>query len=100
MVVVISAHSDFEYARTALRKGVDEYLLKPVSKKELDRLASQIKRHVEEVERGRKKSCRPPDFFIPRATDPKAWKEMGEEELCGQSGTGFWPWKGKGLITP
>ena len=100
MVVVISAHSDFEYARTALRKGVDEYLLKPVSKKELDRLASQIKRHVEEVEQGRRKSRRPQDFFIPRATDPKAWKEMGEEELLWAIRDGLLAMEGERLDYP
>ena len=34
-VVFISAHRDFEYARTALRFGVTDYLLKPVSLGEL-----------------------------------------------------------------
>lgn len=33
--VVISAYSDFEYARTAIRFGVREYILKPVNRFEL-----------------------------------------------------------------
>lgn len=34
-VVILSAYSDFEYARTALSNGAAEYLLKPIEKKAL-----------------------------------------------------------------
>ena len=34
-VVILSAYSDFEYARTALSNGVVEYLLKPIEKEAL-----------------------------------------------------------------
>lgn len=34
-VVILSAYSDFEYAKTAIRYGVFEYLLKPVTAEEL-----------------------------------------------------------------
>lgn len=34
-VVILSAYSDFEYARTALSNGVAEYLLKPIEKEDL-----------------------------------------------------------------
>lgn len=34
-MVILSAYSDFEYARTALSHGVAEYLLKPIEKKAL-----------------------------------------------------------------
>lgn len=33
--IVISAYSDFEYARTAIRYGVREYILKPINRFEL-----------------------------------------------------------------
>lgn len=56
MVVIISAYNDFEFAQTAIRKGVDEYLLKPVSRKEIDRLSQQIKKHIGRVEQRRQQA--------------------------------------------
>ena len=37
-IIIISAYNDFEYARTALRVGVADYLLKPVRPNEIARL--------------------------------------------------------------
>lgn len=34
-VVIITGHNEFEYARTAIRLGVEDYILKPFSKDEL-----------------------------------------------------------------
>ena len=53
MVVIISAHNDFEYARMAIRKGVNEYLLKPISRKEIEHLILQIRNHMEKIEKKR-----------------------------------------------
>lgn len=43
-VVILTAHADFNYAQTAIRNGVDSYLLKPIDEKqlisELDRITS------------------------------------------------------------
>lgn len=36
-VIIVSGYQEFEYARTALRHGVADYLLKPVSPQELTR---------------------------------------------------------------
>ena len=40
--VVISAYRDFEYARTAIRCGVREYILKPVNRFELTDCTSRL----------------------------------------------------------
>ena len=45
-VILLTGHSDFEYARKALRLGVIEYLLKPIDDSEL---YSLIKRTVENI---------------------------------------------------
>lgn len=42
-IVVLSGFSDFEYARTAIRGGVRDYLLKPVDKAELFELLSRLR---------------------------------------------------------
>jgi len=41
-IVVLSGFSEFEYARTALRYGVREYLLKPVDKRQLHHILSKL----------------------------------------------------------
>ena len=50
-VIIISAYSDFEYAKKAIRYGVREYLLKPVNEKELEETLLRLGKEVEQ-ERG------------------------------------------------
>ncbi len=45
--VIVSGYQQFEYARRALRHGVEDYLLKPVGKRELNECLGQI---VEKLE--------------------------------------------------
>ena len=45
-VVILSGFSEFEYAKTAIRLGVVDYLLKPVK---LEELSVLLKRMVEEI---------------------------------------------------
>ena len=49
--IVLSAYSEFEYARSALRLGVTEYLLKPIN---LAGFSCAIERVKQEMERDRK----------------------------------------------
>ncbi len=44
---LISGHGDFEYARTALRLGICEYLLKPVSEDELQQALVRIREKLD-----------------------------------------------------
>lgn len=46
-VVVLSAYDNFEYARTALRYGAENYLLKPIDTNELSDTISQIAGHIQ-----------------------------------------------------
>lgn len=41
-IIILSGYNDFEYARTALRYGVKDYLLKPVSAEELEDALSTV----------------------------------------------------------
>ncbi len=42
-IIVLSGYDDFTYAQRAMRNGVEHYLLKPVDRKELVELLSQMK---------------------------------------------------------
>ncbi|RKP56288.1 DNA-binding response regulator [Cohnella endophytica] len=46
-IIILSGYSDFEYAKTALRIGVNEYELKPVKIKSLIQMVAQLKAKVE-----------------------------------------------------
>ncbi|MEH7111681.1 response regulator [Neobacillus niacini] len=41
-VIILSGHSDFEYARTAMRYEVTDYLLKPINRVELSETISRL----------------------------------------------------------
>lgn len=47
-VVVLSSFDNFEYTKTALRSGAENYLLKPLDKDELSDTISQIISHIQE----------------------------------------------------
>ena len=38
VAIIVSGHQEFEYARSALKLGVEEYLLKPIDDRELERV--------------------------------------------------------------
>ncbi len=40
-IVIITGFHDFEYARSALRAGVDDYILKPITKEDVARIVTQ-----------------------------------------------------------
>ncbi len=42
--IIISGHRQFEYAHTAIKYGVENYLLKPISEEELNATLSKIKK--------------------------------------------------------
>lgn len=44
--VILSGYDEFEYARTAIKYGVKEYLLKPISIKDLTELISSLKEDI------------------------------------------------------
>lgn len=46
--IVLSAYSEFEYARSAMKLGVTEYLLKPVNLNDFSQALSSIRRQMEE----------------------------------------------------
>ncbi len=49
--IIISGYSDFEYARSALRLGVTDYLLKPFKDEELEKVLVKVIREINEDKR-------------------------------------------------
>ncbi len=47
-IVIISAHEDFSYAKTAIRLGVCEYLLKPIQPQELHDVLQKVLASIQE----------------------------------------------------
>ena len=47
-IIVISGYSDFEYARKAIELGVEQYLLKPVTKQDMINALEGIKKKIQE----------------------------------------------------
>lgn len=47
-IAIISGYSDFEYAKTAMRSGITDYLLKPLEENELLQVLERFKQEIEE----------------------------------------------------
>src|SRR5690625_3723171 len=53
-IIVMSGYDEFEYARQALRLGVEDYLLKPVDVNDLIELVKQLRQRIIEQKRDEK----------------------------------------------
>lgn len=61
--VILSAYTEFDYARQAIRLGVSEYLIKPVVVNELTQILIRIKQQIEEEGRQKSLITRPDQLF-------------------------------------
>ena len=52
-IIILSGHDEFEYAQTAIKIGVTEYLLKPVSSKDLIEVLHKVALSLDEGEKER-----------------------------------------------
>lgn len=46
-IIIISGHDDFEYARQAIAVGVEQYLLKPITRANLQKVLTELKTKIE-----------------------------------------------------
>ena len=47
-IIIISGHDDFEYARQAIEVGVEQYMLKPITKLSLKKTLLELKEKIEQ----------------------------------------------------
>jgi len=80
-VVVLSGYNDFEYARTAMRQGALEYLLKPVNMKELLRMLENVHELVKGEQKERKLDSDDLVGFL-FGSDQRTMPEHLYEEVC------------------
>lgn len=94
-VIIISAYSDFEYAKRAIRYGVREYILKPVDEEELEtalkRLCAELESEIQQYQipevlpetvaerKFQGDSCLMTSFYLPQVQD-----ELYSEERIAQ----------------
>ena len=46
-IIIISGHDDFEYARQAIQIGVEQYILKPITRESLKKVLIEINEKIE-----------------------------------------------------
>lgn len=46
-IIVLTAYDEFEYAKTAIRYGVSEYILKPIDEVEMTKILVELKRKLD-----------------------------------------------------
>lgn len=47
-IIVLTAYDEFEYAKTAIRYGVSEYILKPIDEVEMTKILGDMKRKLDQ----------------------------------------------------
>lgn len=54
--IIVTAYSEFSYAQTAIKLGVKNYLLKPISRKEMIPMMQEIKKELDENQKKERQS--------------------------------------------
>ncbi|MGM0432979.1 MAG: response regulator transcription factor [Spirochaetota bacterium] len=71
-IIVLSAYSDFEYARTVFGYGVSGYLIKPINEIKLEQLVAQAIQEIEATSLEREKSM----FTAALAAETLLWEQI------------------------
>lgn len=54
-IIILSGHDEFHYAQSALRLGVEDYCLKPVSSSDLIQILQSVSERIDQEQRNKKK---------------------------------------------
>lgn len=76
-IMILSGHEEFEYAKSAIQIGVEEYLLKPINSEEL---LQAVKRVADKIEAERAQT----DFIGDDAEDSKERQEYAKREFFSE----------------
>ena len=81
-VVILSGYSEFEYAKKAIRFGVEDYLLKPLAAEDIVEVLERIRNKLEdEEEKNAEDMVKKFELF---GTDPKSLY-MLDNEMAGRA---------------
>ncbi|UUZ92424.1 response regulator [Paenibacillus sp. P25] len=78
-IIILSGHDEFNYAREALRIGVEEYCLKPISSVELLKTLHQVSEKID-VERQEKKELEA--LQLKATVNRELFKDQSLTDLC------------------
>lgn len=81
-IIILSGYEEFEYAKEAIRIGVSEYLLKPVSGEELLRVVKEIAGRIEERKREQ-------ELYARYMREMEQWDTKEKRELFNDMITGI-----------
>lgn len=77
--VVLTAYSDFDYAKTAIELGIENYLLKPVKLKELEETLKLAEKRINEEKEQKKKYSLESALTLALAETPETDTYMKEQ---------------------
>ncbi len=79
-IIILSGHDEFEYARSALRIGVEEYCLKPVSASDIVELLREMSARIDREREAKAKL----EKQLRRDSEQSAWSvDKLLRDLCG-----------------
>lgn len=81
--VILSGYSDFDYAKQAIRYGVEDYLIKPLAPEDVTKLLAEMEKKIsaEAIRQMGKPEKRLKDFFLEPENKEMSGPEL--EALCG-----------------
>jgi two-component system response regulator YesN len=85
-VLVISAYNHFDYVKTALKYGAENYLLKPIDPDELTESLSQIAGHMQERSDFTRNNLFPALSFRSNVTERWVKNNISSDELMEKAG--------------
>lgn len=82
-VVIISGYDDFEYAREAIEVGVDQYLLKPITRMNLRKVLLEMKEKIEN-------ETEPEDYKVQLQNEMREYEQFSRRRFFEQVLEGKW----------